>query len=98
MTPRQQFIKTCKYHGVAGYVQPEARGVIEAEAPPGKVFRASGTHLLTSPFNTQFAGYKDKGYLDIAGRVSLGLENCTEPDCEPCAEPFGLLSDTKRIA
>lgn len=98
MTQRQQFIQSCKALRVAGYATPDSRGAIEIEAPPNKVFSASGTHLLVSTFDTQWAGMKARSYNYLTEMMSLGLEPCTESNCESCADPFGTLTDTERIA
>jgi hypothetical protein len=55
-----------------------------ADAPAGKVWKASFTHVL--------AGFTYKGppawladtLADLQDRIGHGLEDCTDPDCEVC--------------
>ena len=54
----------------------------EVEAPPGQLWKASGTHSLVA------AAYRPwkPDYQDLKERVAYGIEPCTDPGCEWCSE------------
>jgi len=54
---------------------------VEVFAPQGKVFaEGGGTHIMV---DDTYVGFKPD-YDDLLSRLSYGLEDCEDPDCEWC--------------
>jgi hypothetical protein len=69
------------------------------EAPPGYVWRAEPSvhELVASEWTDDASGKRIPGAAaaakrDLLERVALGVEPCTEPECDWCAETGGALS------
>ena len=65
---KQQFMAVLGKHGVT--LDPEAEQDLIVDAPAGKVFCATGTHVLVEPFrNRGGQSWKADAYEDMAERI-----------------------------
>ncbi|MEM3452125.1 MAG: hypothetical protein QW835_00665 [Candidatus Hadarchaeum sp.] len=55
--------------------------VIQMDAPPGKIFVATGTHYIDHYYNP---GFKSDAWWCVEQDLKAGLEDCTDPFCEIC--------------
>jgi hypothetical protein len=64
-----------------------------AEAPKGKVFKATGTHCVAMVHSEPFApsGKKSESLAGLLEDMQGGFEDCDEPDCEYCEEQEQLV-------
>lgn len=53
------------------------------EAPKGKVW-GTGNHAILVSYFTYVTGDREKAFGYAMKDMSLGLENCTDPDCDIC--------------
>ena len=57
------------------------------DAPVGKVWKGSGVHcLVESCENRGGQTWYAEAVKELIERMALGLEDCTEPNCEICDE------------
>jgi hypothetical protein len=61
------------------------------DSPVGKVFKATGTHTITDSWHR---GFKPD-YADIFERMSDGLEDCEDPECDNCHPTEETLADAQ---
>lgn len=55
------------------------------DCPKGKVFKGEGLHTLVGHFmNTSGQSWKAEVYADAIQRMSMGLEDCDDPECDYC--------------
>lgn len=69
-----------KEHGCELTREPEQ---IIIDAPGRKVWAATLTHGMYAGWNR---GFKSPDWKDLWERVSMGLTDCEEPDCEICED------------
>ena len=83
---RAQFLKVLAKYGATLDTESEECN-LNVDAPKGKVFKANGCHTIVEPFaNNGGQSWKSEAYSEAAQRVSMGLEDCPDPDCDVCEE------------
>lgn len=72
---------------LGGKVVNESSGrfrVYQCEAPTGKVWACSSTHVLRVEWREGEAGYRSEAVIDGMERVGQGLADCDNPECDYC--------------
>jgi len=54
------------------------------DAPVGKVWACEHLHTLVCYWNKHEEGYEHEAITDAMERMSAGLADCTDPECEHC--------------
>jgi len=70
-----------------GSLEREGAGrweVYQCEAPTGKVWAAASTHDMKVEWLKGDSVYRDEAITDAVERLSLGLVDCDDEDCERC--------------
>jgi|GEM_PF-5658730 len=57
---------------------------LNVDAPKGKTFNANGCHCLVEQFSNEGQSWKPEAYYNVIERLSYGLSDCTDPDCDIC--------------
>jgi hypothetical protein len=89
MSFRTQVLTYCKKHDIKVYDDsvPGFRASVTLWTPKGKVFSATGTHNVVSTFLIEPQVHvKNDAWVELAGDIHYGLEDCTNRTCETCHE------------
>lgn len=84
MTKRKFVTLIAKYPGVSVDTKSEENGTLILDSPKGKVFKANDSHCLVEPFTNISQSWKGDAYAELAVRLTYGLADCEDDDCEVC--------------
>lgn len=84
MTTRKRFLARIKELGA--HLDETVGDDIRVEAPIGHVWTSTGCHELIVAYGLSDAWKRSDAYADAMRDMSMGIERCTIPNCEWCAD------------
>lgn len=55
-----------------------------ADAPAGYLWVANGCHCYMTDTAADLKAWREEAEQDVLAAVAMGLEPCTDPDCDTC--------------
>lgn len=81
----QQFRDDLAKHPGARLDESCADTDFHVDAPPGRIWRDNGLHVLTEPHtNESGQTWKAEARALLVARMRAGTDECTEPGCDVC--------------